>query len=372
MAETAFDRSFSKIPAQRFKMLDEETNVASFSFIEDTGSEILNKSYDDALKLEEDGQDLLDMAKENILDPAEEALDTISDLVRESATQVTSAVDYIKGGPDRLSKWLGETIGVSQSSSDGVAKLLARCKGRGSSPGYNGKPFDFSYQCQGQTAKVGNKGGDNCNAANFTNVMDKMSGGEYKSSFKNVQGAMNTIMSLSNFGYNLGLCGIFGAVADSKGISGALGEMELGKAAGGLLGSLSASSKVSGWIDVAKESATRDLAPLLSYPDAVKDMFSNFSIPDAFGERSLGTLGAMTTESVGGICPGWGDKNYMGSLEYIDASDFEYISDEGQEVFSCLATDNDWGIGQLDDIPDSNHDFLLSSGAEDEEVIVFT
>lgn len=350
------------IPAQRFKILSEETNIGSFNFHEDTGSDILNKAWEDTQKMmTEDASSLFNQVKEMGLNALEEASEMFSDLFRDSATLPFGLTDFKNAAASDISKWLVSSTGMGSSASEQISKLLSKCAGRGGNIGYNGKPFGVDFKCQGNTRSTGNRGGSNCSASNYNDLMKNLTKGGYNNGLKNTQSLLNAMLGLSGHGYGLGMCGIFGALKEAEPFSD-LGNMVLGKASTTLLGAMSASQNVSGWIDVAASSI--GLGSGISYPDAVPDFFANYEIPDGYKEWQYGVLGEASIGSAGVIDAAWGIAEDIGALS---AAAFENITSAGKDVLEAMVSDKVYDYDGMDYsalnyIPDSDEDFTFAAG----------
>jgi hypothetical protein len=346
-------------PAQRFEMLTKETHLGSYSFGADSGSEIMNLALAKAKEVTGDNKDLLNAAKENLLAPLGNAKDLVEEIARDSKSQLNKIVDFTATLPGKVGGWLSDVTGLSPSATKGIMDLLTKCRPNGSGMGYGGRPFDRSMSCNGGKVSIGQQGGGSgCNASGFGDILNKLTKGDYNATHRNTQGAMNALMSLSNFGYGVGMCGVFNALKGSDVFgSNILGNMELGKAAGGLMSAMNLSKNSSGWMDLAAGSL--GLAPKLTYPSAIPDFFSNFTKPATFVESNLSSLGDMVEDAVSGVDTGW----YAGDAgQFMTLGNAPVLSQDVKDVFQCKLTDNVFGENDLDIIPDSDMDFLYASG----------
>lgn len=375
--------------AQRFKFLDYETNIGSFNFGLDDSSEILNNEFNKVKEAFGEAKELFDSTKGAVDDIAAEvkgqiqgATDTLNAYSREAKSQLGKLMDYANMPNRLLNDFTSSLTGLGAQATKPLFDLLGKCK-KGGKTGYSGRPYDTSISCKGNNISMGGSGSaSSCNGAGFSNLLNSLSDGAYNSVFKNTQALMNAIMSLSGYGYGLGLCGVFGALKGSSllGGLGGLGLNELGKAAGGVMAGLAGAQNVKGWLDMASTSV--GLNPILTYPGAVKDMISNFAIPDLIKENQLGSF---ADEVLGGaelIDENWNLSDARTILEEIplptgpdpsinygrvdfhnlmSAVDEDSQSEDLSDVLSAKLTSNTLKKGMVDAIPDTDMDYFLAS-----------
>ncbi len=351
----AMDKSFN-IPAVRFKMLDKETNLGSYNFGNDSGSEILNTAKEAASDVSDSASALFKSATEGAVDVVTGAKDLLSEYTREPLSQLNSVIDYAKTPVDTLKKFLGGVTGGKPDATKGAIDLLGKCRAGGSSVGYGGKPYDVNMSCKGGAVDVGRSGStSSCTATGFNDIINKISGGGYNSSIKDIQSAMNALMSLSGYGAGLGLCGVFGALKDSSVFSSVLGKNEFTKASAGMFSNMALTKNAKGWMDTASSSAGLD--SLMCYPDAVDDFFSNFEIPNDLKEVDLPEFCKRAKGAAELVEPDWLTSAY----EEMNAAKLGLLSEGASELFESNLLCNAFDEDSLDLIPDSDDDFIDAS-----------
>lgn len=356
--EISMDFKSYKIPASRFEMLDKETNIGSYSFGADTGSDVLNTAKETVTDITSGAEELYASAKESVLDTVASAKDALSEYTREPLSQLNSIIDYAKTPIDTLKKFLGGATGGKADVTKSTTDLLSKCRAGGSGVGYGGKPYDVNMSCKGNTASIGSPGSSSsCTATGFNDIINKISNGGYNASIKDVQSALNALMSLSGYGAGLGVCGVFGALKDSSGFSSILGKNEFTKASAGMLSSMSQTKNVKGWMDTASSSAGLD--SLLCYPDAVDDFFSNFEIPDGIKDIDLDNLCDRAMGAAELVEPDWLTDAYA----ELNAAKLGLLSEGASDMFESSLLSNAFDEDNLDYIPGMDSDFMKAAAA---------
>lgn len=281
------------IASKRFTILSDETNLPSSPFGAGKIDDIINTAENELKSAIQEAQDLIKTTKaSDTLDDVKKLFSSAKDGFEEYSRDIKSIAGKLtnyKGAPENL---VGDLMkSMTGAAKDGSAAALSktamdmmrRC-GRGSSYGFGGRPYDISANCSGGKASLGKYGtGSGCNSSSFSDLLNKLTGGNYGKASNDITAALRSLMALAGSGYKLGMCGVFGGlfssgVFDSLG----LGNNEYGKAAGNLLGILGKGGNVKGWIDVAK--ASTGLFPSLTNPASLDELLTNFEKPEYLGD----------------------------------------------------------------------------------------
>lgn len=351
------------ISAKRFKFLDEETNVGVADFFDSKSADIFNSPNNELKVVTADLQALIasttqctkasidemkaatsgaiSQAKESMskatdaIGQAKSALNsvkatasnaisqakgTISDL-KSAVTQSEAASmfrkakgvygdlrDVSKMGTKALDAAVGELLPNNPIVQSTFSKMASKCKTSALGSNGFGKPFDLSMNCNGKKRSTG--GSNSCNSGQFSDVLNKLTGGNYQSSFSDLNQTLKNLMGLSKFGYNMNMCGVFGALG--AGLNGNV----LSRAAGGLIGSLSSSKNVLGMFDLA--GATAGLNVGLVNPSAVSSLFGGFKIPSEIKQYDLGDFNERLNGAAELYNGDWTTSNYDDMLSIGD------------------------------------------------------
>ena len=339
------------ISAQRFNVLDRETNISTAKFKADMDSGILN---DPANILKDPNiqlQSLLDSANQKALDGQKNLSDVFSRasrVVRDAASRVTdltSLPNEVLG--DFLSSITGGDLGLQKS----LKSMLNKCSNKGLGYGTPGKPYDLSMNCGAGDISLGQSGGKaGCDAGSFNDLLNKLTDGGYNASFKDLNSLLKSLMALSGYGYNLGMCGVFNALSQG------MPKDILSRASGGLLSLLGSSGNTNGFLDVAKSSV--GLTPLLTNPDSIKGFFDNFKKPSNVKESNLPNLADRALGGAELLDNNWNKSRIDGSLSIAQSSrNQKDLSD----AFSAKLSNRSFNGTGLNAAPSNDSDFLLGA-----------
>ncbi len=339
------------ISAQRFTVLDRETNISTAKFKADMDSMILNDPANALKDANAQLQSLLDSANQKALEgkeALEDAFSQASRVVKDAASRVTdlaSLPNEILG--DFLSSITGGNLGLQKS----LKSMLNKCSNKGLGYGTPGKPFDLSMNCGAGDISLGQSGGKaGCDAGSFNDLLNKLTGGGYNASFKDLNSLLKSLMALSGYGYNLGMCGVFNALSQG------MPKDILSRASGGLLSLLGSSGNTNGFLDVAKSSV--GLTPLLTNPDSIRGFFDNFKKPSNVKESSLANLADRALGGVELLDDRWNKSNIDGSLTIAQSSrNQKDLSD----AFSAKLSNRSFSGGGLNVAPSNDEDFILGA-----------
>jgi len=352
------------IAAKRFQFPNLETNVAISSFTKGLSGDVLNDPANVLKEASESLNSLVDSAQQK----AEGFLSQLTSgnplaAITRASKDIKGTVSDIKGLPGKaMEEALGGIVGNNSSAIKGLKSVLEQCSKPGLGTGLPGKPYDASMNCGagnikvGQAGSMGGGGGSSCNASSFNDILNKLTGGGYNASFNDFNSALKSLMALAGYGYNLGMCGVFGAL--SKGLPTDV----LSKGAGSLLSSLGSASNVNGFLDVAKSSV--GLTPLALSPSGISDMLGNYTHPDWLKQSNFGDMAERLSGGMELLKDDWNKSLTDGSLSIADAMGH---SKDLAESFVSKVSDRSYGEDDLDISPNSDEDFYAASLSSDED-----
>lgn len=347
------------IPAKRFELLDRETKVGSANFASLFDSGIRNIS-DNAVKLiPESLSGLISSATQSITSVTSDFSNIFKEVERKTVSGIGSYIDFSSLDKKELSDFTSVIAGGKSDISKTLQDVFTKCTRSNSGLGYGGRPYRPSLNCYNGKMSVGYGGGyTNCNAGSYNDLLGKLAGNDALKQIFDKLKALTALLSLSNHGYSLGMCGIFGSLMNS-GTFGNLGldKIDYSKAAGVLLSTLGTSKNTMGWVDVASSSIVNELNPTHFSPSAVADLLTNFKTPDQAAERDLGQIALSVVESIEGVDPSW-NKNDESSLSI---GNYGRVTADAKDTLGVLLQNRSFGKDMLDFIPSDDSDFTLGS-----------
>ncbi len=336
------------IAAQRFSLMSQETNVAVASFTKGMDSAVFN----DPAQVLKEAQDGLSNIVGNLAQSSKAFLDNIDKdplkAVSRAAKDIKGQINDLKALPNKaLDEVLG-SLGLNNPAiMKGLKDILGRCSNNGLGKGLPGKPYDTSMNCGGGNISMGKGGGSGCNAAGYNDILNKLSGGSYNAAFNDYNGSLKALMALSGYGYNLGMCGVFGAL--TKGLPGDV----LGKAAGSLLSSLGVGGNVMGFMDVAKSAvglATKGLSP-----SSVVDFLGNFSAPDWLKEADFSDMADRVMGAAELVDEEWSTSEFD---DAVSLSSCDGYQEDLGDIFGANVSDRSFDMESLDEAPSDDATFF--------------
>lgn len=350
------------ITAQRFKFLDQETNVPSIKFSSTLDSAILNAAAAPAIENITILQELINRDVKDTLTELEKAKtsfesnDVLSSVMR-FTKEIGSSLRDLASLPDKV---LGEYVGnifPDGEHSKMIKNIIQRCQTRGSGYGIPGRPYDASVNCGagGISVGTGSYGGYNnssCNVSSFGNLLNKLSGGSYQSGFSDLSKALQSLMSLAGLGYNMNLCGVFGAIGQG------LPSDALSKASGSLMTTFGLAGKTNAVLDIAGSSV--GLTPTLSSPGVIPTFLKNYTNPSNVRERDYSGMSDRVMAGLELIDEDWNHSESDGLLSIAQAPG---LQTDLKNIVKSSLTKKAFSVSSLDTIPDSDDDFLFGSYA---------
>ena len=342
------------IAAKRFSMLNDETNIGVSGFGSAADTSILNSPINDLPAPTATLDELIQSAVER--NAAEEASETAFEkATRYTKDGASSIMDMTKLPASARSEFLNKMSGGNPQFAKTFDGMMGKCSGagRGFGTGMNGRMPNASMNCGGGSVSLGRGGstGSSCSASSFGDLLNKLTGGLFGGAFKDVASLLQALMALSGYGYNLGMCGVFGSLQGSPMAAG-LSNMDLSRASGSLLGTLGMGGNTRGFLDVAKSST--GLSPMLSNPSAISGFFDNFTFPGGTKETGMCMMSDVSMEGADSL------DNYWDSSAYDDMasiSEMNNYSEDLDTAFLAKNTDRSFNADNLDAIPASSDDF---------------
>lgn len=338
------------VAAKRFDFLNEETNVAIADFSKLKDNSILNSVNNELKMMSADVSEFINNAVQDAsaLKPPsdlDKAIDATKDLVRNTKEIFGSIKDLKILDSKTLDKTISDILPDNPLIKSAFNQISSKCKTGGFSGGGLGKPYNPSINCNGNKK---NASGGACNTGQFSDILNKLTGGSYNSAFNDLNKMLKQLISLSKYGFNLNMCGVFGALAN-----GITDKNLLSRASGALLGDLASKSNINGFMDLAAGSV--GLHSLLEYPNGLKDTFNNFSKPAEFLENGLSNLAGGVKGAASIFNENWNKaSDGLLSIDIFDKKDNTL-----NDVFKA-ETLNKYipNVDNLDFIPDDNDSYF--------------
>lgn len=365
------------IAAKRFEFLDKETNLAVAEFNKIDTNAIFNSVNNEFKEISGeissfisnfqgslDINGLVDDVKNKLSDSSKSLVSSLgldgvstsiqdflnSDIVRDVKGLVGKVMDL--GGIDNrgleklmsgLTKGVGRGSGSGQQANNVLNQLARECKtgATGSSLGI-GKPFDLSVAC-GSGDKRG--GSSKCSTSEVSNVINKLTDGEYNSTVSDLNAALKGLVALSKLGFDANLCGVFGALSQ---------DMDLGvksRASSALLTMLVDEGNTDGILDLASSSV--GLNTVLEAPTALNKVLESFSIPDHVRENDFSNYGERVLGAIEIFKDNWNKSEFD---DMLSIGEFDRVNESFSMVARGMRMDNVSSRNSLDTIFDSDKD----------------
>ncbi len=274
------------VPSKRFESLTQQTNIGTADFLDVNTASIFNSPNNSFTGIPADLEKFIsDFYQKGEGDAPvkeagsslgfERAVNTLSGGFRDLSTLNTRDIDNAIAG-----------VIPNPTLQSAFRQISAKCKNKALTPLGFGKPFDMSMGCGDGNS---NNSGGGCDSAQFSDVLSKMTGGEYNRTYKDINNMMNNMLALSNYGFDMNMCGAFGALLTAAPFS-TLPSNSVSRLSSVLLASVNSSGNVLGALDIASVSATRDLTPILENPNGIMNMFSNYKTPVKVKDTGLSSM----------------------------------------------------------------------------------
>lgn len=181
------------------------------------------------------------------------------------------------------------------SAKSKLASLATSCMDKGASWDGLGKRYDVDMTCNG--GKKSKSSAGSCEASSFGDVLNSMTGGNYASTFNDLNKTLKAIVGLSKIGYDMNMCGVLGAVL-SSGIAGAGNLSVLSRATAAIIAGVAGGGNVKATIDAV--TATPDTVnPTLEIPALAAISTANYTTPEGLtatetAEHAEAYVGVLT------------------------------------------------------------------------------
>lgn len=310
------------ISAVRMKIPTGETNLPTSDLTSPDANTVMNQLVKETDTGIADANAFLTNSQEEITSIKDKAVDAT---VRTAKGVQGGIKDISKMTPREIDARVGKMIPNPQAQSV-FNKLSASCKKKFSAEGL-GKPWDKKIKC-GSGSSVSGKNGS-CNSGEFGDVLNKMTGGEYGSTFSDASQALQNLVSMSKYGLNAGMCGVFGALA------GDVDKNVASRALGSLLSTAGLTKNTKGILDLAKSAP--GLHPLLENPSAVTSSLDSFTIPDDISRADYSQFAEQFDGSMELLDENWDQSKYDDMIS-IEAA--ETGTDDLADAYGALAQNN--------------------------------
>lgn len=347
------------ISAQRFKVLDKETNVGVANFTSGLDSSILNSAQNALQAVSPSLDSLIESSIQKGLQELEQTKDAfkVDDIlsgVTRAAKDIGGRVSDLLSLPEsKLNELMSDIADGNPQITKSLMGIMKSCSARGMGQGLPGKPYDPSINCGAGKIGVGTSGSAaSCNASSYGNLLNKLTGGSYSSIFSDLNKQLKKVMSLAGYGYNLGMCGVFGAL--TSGMSNDV----LSRASGGLLSVMGKAGNTNAVLDIAASSV--GLVPLLSNPTAIEGFLGNYKKPSNVKESMLPNLADRTLAGLELIDEHWAVSGYDAGISIAKTAG---RTADLKQTFSSKLTNKSFGSSSLDIAASDDMDFMFASYA---------
>lgn len=343
--------------ANRFNFQDQQTNIAVADLMDNNSSLLFNSPNNDVTDIDTDMEGFI----RNILQG--DKTDTTSPVAKATTgIGVERVTKSLSGGLSDLSKLNTKSVdnAIADMLPDHPAiqstfrQLSTQCKNSALGyPGF-GKPFDINASCGGGSQSQGGS----CNSAQFGNMLNKLSNGQYNSAFNDWNTITNNIVNLANYGYNMNMCGALGILTSTG-----LGNLALGnnnvidRSAAIVMGTMAASGNVLGFMDVSK-SSTGPIKPVLQNPSAISTMFDNYNTPKGTKEKDYSSF---TDRFFGANSMFDGNWNIGSNENTLSTAKITKANSDLDTIMKAKTMDNIPDITDLDLVFNDDVSFMRSS-----------
>lgn len=302
------------ITAVRHKALDQQTNVAVSDLLSVTSSSILNSPNLGSYGLTADAETFFSLAKQSEeLTPAK----VIDATIRAGKDAMGKVRDIGKLSTKDIDKLVSGLLKDKPKAQAVFNKLAPKCQTKGLASVDIGKRYDTDIDCGGKKRK-GSKNG--CNSAEYGDVLNKLTDGQYAANHKDLNSALQNLVSLSKFGYDMNLCGVFSALA------GDLDKSVLSRASGSIMSYLATSGNVLGMFDIA--GAAAGLNSTIENPGIIKDFVTNFKIPSELKGIELASIAERAKASLELVSETWSKSEWDDMLSVASTESYNADVDE--------------------------------------------
>lgn len=342
------------VTAKRFKSMSRDTNLPVSDLSKLVNNDVLNTALNEA------SDKLSSVDVKALLNQADEKIDDILKKVKDGKLDFDSGVRDIRGLINQIrdragipTKELDKIILGAFKGNSALSSVFASGLNKGCRDNMGrfkglGKPFDMSVNCNGGKSK---KTKSRCDVGGFNDVLNKLTNGAYGGAVNDLNSALQSLVGLATYGYDLSMCGVFSALSGNIG-----NKAVLNRGAAGVLSALNMSGNSLGFFDLA--GASQGLSPLLEYPNGITDAIRNFKLPSDSRETELvdywSRMDGASELYKDGYTQSEEDAILAMSVPEDDSSyDYRLMS-------RARAADNSVDEDDLDAIPDTDSDFIAA------------
>lgn len=337
------------IPSKRFDFLDQETNIGTSDFLDAKSSSIFNSSNNSFTGIDSDLEGFItNFFQQGKTTPQEDTTNkntlgidritgALTGSIRDLSSLNTRDIDNAIAGviPDP----------TLQSA---FRQVSASCKNSALSPFGYGRPYDLNMGCGNG---INNSYGGGCNSAQFSNLLNKLTGGAYNSQYRDINNLMNSLLALSNYGMNMNMCGAFNALLNSSSFS-SLPSNSVSRLSSVLLSTANSSRNILGALDISNATVQRpNTNPLLESPDGVVNMFSNYKQPLKMKSTGLAGMNDRVFGAATIFQDDWDKSKYDNIPSTVNLGKF---NEEFDKTMTAKLMNNVGNEDDLDNIPTSN------------------
>jgi hypothetical protein len=331
------------IPSKRFTVSGEETNMSVTAIADLKDTFIRNNPNAEITEISEDLESFIEDSMAEVPSEFDAAIDQAIRSTKDLIADIKDAnLLDVKEMDKRIQKFFPNDP-IARSV---FTQLSDKCKKEPLSTDGLGKPYNPSVACNGRKTNTRN---NDCNAGKYGDILNKLTGGAYASTYEDLNEKLKKIIALASFGYKMNMCGVFNAVT-----SDAVSKPMLSRASAGLLGMLSRTGNTLGALDVIGGSA--GLSPLRELPGAIPMTFSAFQMPFGMKEIDMPDMSDRVTGAAEIL-----DSEFCKKGTVLSISEYGDFNQELSTVMDtrrmALSIDED----SLGTIPDSDHLFLSAA-----------
>jgi hypothetical protein len=335
------------IPTKRFSVIGEETNMAITALNELEDTFIRNDPNAEYIEISAEMESFLQDMMLTVPSEYESNIDTA---VRSTKDLIADMKDINLLDVKEMDRRVQDLFPDNPTARSIFSQMSEKCKKDPLSMQGLGKPYDPSVSCNGRKTNTKN---NDCNAGKYGDILNKLTGGAYQSSYQDLNAMLKKVIALASFGYKMNMCGVFNAVTkdmDNKPM--------LSRASAGLLGMLNKSGNTLGVLDVIGGSVA--LSPLRELPSAVSMTLSSFKMPSGLKEFNMVDMSDRIMAGAELL-----DLNFNVNGDMLSISQFGNFNKNLSTVMATKRTNTVIDENSLTFIPDSNHVFLSSAYEND-------
>lgn len=340
------------ISAQRFKFLDQETNLPVSDFLRANTSDILNIPTAGLQSITSALASLVDGGKQAIMDELKSIGDTtgLSEAIREAKDGISSVCDAIGLPTPTLDSITQKLTRGNTSVQSAFNQIGSECKNKiiGSMGGCNGSRDTLTINGISRRA-----GSGPCSTSTMSNLVNRMTAGSYSPEIMDPCAIKNAALGTISRSSEMNMPGVFTAFNNTTdpGI--------MSHVAANLIPDVSSRGDMYTVMEIANSSISNTVSGLL--PDASDIIMRGYATPGDIRESELSSFYDAFTSSISKIDPQWNRGSIAGND--IDSAANLYTNNTALEtlikskVYNVSPTPNVDGTV----IPSTSEEKLLSA-----------